>query len=197
MRRRPGAAFAIASSARCTMPSFAPGGRARGVLLLGDAEQDHRRDPELLGLLARLGELVDRLAEDARHRRHLVAHAAAGDDEERQHEVVARDARLAHEPAELRRWPRSRRGRRDERVAHALRKVVFVGSSSVQRAREQGGERRRRSGLRHTPRHEKPAFRAAASVDGTERRGEEAASFPADPGSVRPRPRTSGRRSGS
>jgi hypothetical protein len=78
-----------------------PLGRPReptlGILLVGDAEQDDRGNPELFGVAACLGQSIERFAEDARHRRHGLADALALDDEEREDEIVLRDVRLAHE----------------------------------------------------------------------------------------------------
>ena len=83
------------------------GARAGLVLLARDAEQDHGADPGRLEL-CRLGdELGDREPLHARHRGHLVAHALAGDHEQRLHEVLGGEIRLAYQVAQCLRAPRA------------------------------------------------------------------------------------------
>ena len=81
------------------------GARAGLVLLTRDAEEDHGADAGRLDL-RRLGdELGDREPLHAGHRRHLLAHALAGDDEQRLHEVLCGEIRLAHQVAQYLRAP--------------------------------------------------------------------------------------------
>ena len=79
------------------------GRRADVVLVIGQAEQQHAVDAVGLGAaVASFDGLVDREVEDARHRRHFAPHAFALADEQRQHEHVRRQPRLAHERAHRR-----------------------------------------------------------------------------------------------
>ena len=104
-----GTAFLIARSARCTRPSSFHASRADRVLLLGHAEQDHRRDAELRASSAsRTTSSTENWT--AGHRRDRRAHALARDDEQRVDEVVGRERRLAHHAPE-RGVRRRRRGR--------------------------------------------------------------------------------------
>ncbi len=73
------------------------GARAARVLLFGNAEQDDGRNPEIRDGLRLFGDLIGREPEDAGHRPDRLAHAAAAHGEEREHQVVAREARLAHQ----------------------------------------------------------------------------------------------------
>ena len=59
--------------------------------------------PSAFAAAASLHRLVDRQVEDAGHRRHLAPHAFALADEQRQHEHVGRQPRLAHQRAHRRR----------------------------------------------------------------------------------------------
>ena len=70
------------------------------ILRARDPEQERRLDPERAELARFVREQVDRELVDPRHGRDRGAHALAGDDEERVHQVVRRERRLAHEIAQ-------------------------------------------------------------------------------------------------
>ena len=74
--------------------------RAGRVLLLRNAEQDHRRDAEIAHRAALLHRLVDRQLRDARHRADRLRHPRARHDEQRQDELVDAQPRLAHHAAQ-------------------------------------------------------------------------------------------------
>ena len=83
------------------------GARCRPRPSRRDAEEDHGADAGRLDL-GRLGdELGDREPLHAGHRRHLLAHALAGDDEQRLHEVLRGQIRLAHQVAQCLRAPQA------------------------------------------------------------------------------------------
>ena len=94
-----------------------PGARALVVLLLRDPEEDHGLDAGAEQLLALAHGPVDR---EARHRRQRVVAERLGRDEERQHEVVERERRLADEVAQRARATQAAEPRGRER-AHARR----------------------------------------------------------------------------
>ena len=91
-------------------PVVAEGGRAAGVLVLGDAEEDDRRDAQLGGLGDRLAQPVERELILARHRGDLAPEVRAVVDEQRVDQVVDGQPVLA-DRSRSRGWPRSRRGR--------------------------------------------------------------------------------------
>ena len=64
-----------------------------------DAEQQHRAHANRVELAALAHHRVDRVARHARHRADRLHDVAAFDDEQRLHEPVAVDPRLAHERA--------------------------------------------------------------------------------------------------
>src|SRR5437867_1091155 len=73
------------------------------VLLLGNPEQQDRRDAHGGGVLAFLEQLVDGEPELARHGRDRLADAAAVESEERVDEVVRPERGLAHHLPDQRR----------------------------------------------------------------------------------------------
>ena len=81
-------------------PVLDPRARALVVLLLGDAEEDHRVHAGAQQLLALAHDAVDRVP---RERGQALVRQRLGRDEQRLHEVVERERRLAHEVAQRRR----------------------------------------------------------------------------------------------
>ena len=69
------------------------------ILVLRNAEQNHRRNAQRFHFPALLDNLVRRLLVHARHRADLFAHAAARAHKHRVHEAPRREPRLAHHAA--------------------------------------------------------------------------------------------------
>ena len=81
-------------------PFVVPRARAHRILLLGNAEQQHAAHPKL-GRGGRVAHhLVDRRLRHPGHRRHGLAHAVAGSNEQRQDELRRSQQRLANERAQ-------------------------------------------------------------------------------------------------
>ena len=76
-----------------------PGARALLVLLLGDAEQQHRADPECVERRALAHDLVDRALRDPVESGDRAYDTLTGAGEKRHHDVVEGQLRLAHERA--------------------------------------------------------------------------------------------------
>ena len=81
-------------------PVVARGGRAARILVLGDAEEDDRRDPQLGDLGDRLAEPVERELVLAGHRRDLAAEVVSVVDEQGIDQVVDGQLRFADQVAE-------------------------------------------------------------------------------------------------
>src|SRR5262249_58770777 len=73
---------------------------AAGVLALRHAEEEYGGYAEVGEATAFLGRAVDGALRLAGHGRDLALDALAGDDEERLHQLLADDARLANQPAQ-------------------------------------------------------------------------------------------------
>jgi len=82
-------------------PVLPKGARGVLVLLVGDAEEHHRRDAQVLRLLHLLEQAIDGHLEVAGHGLDGLLHALARDDEERVDEIVDGELRLADEPAQV------------------------------------------------------------------------------------------------
>src|SRR5439155_8727450 len=70
------------------------------VLPFRNAEEEHGRHAEVRQTARFLGGAIDRELRDARHRRDGTLDGASRHDEERLHELVDADTRLANEPPE-------------------------------------------------------------------------------------------------
>ena len=77
-----------------------PGLAAVGILALGDAEQDYRRDAGRVRLARGAHHLVDRYLRHTRHRADWTFDVASRADEERLDQVVGRKARLPDHAAQ-------------------------------------------------------------------------------------------------
>ena len=86
-------------------PVVVPGAGALLVLLLGDAEKQHRTDAEPLQLRALARDLVDRALRDPGEPLDRPHDSLARAGEERHHDVVERERRLPHERAQRVRAP--------------------------------------------------------------------------------------------
>ena len=96
--QRSGSADLIASTARCTTPFAASAPEPRASFWSGIPKSSTAGMPSVAHRLGLGHHRVHREAQHAGHRRHRLAHAAALDHEERQHQVVSREPRLAHHP---------------------------------------------------------------------------------------------------
>ena len=103
--------------------------RALFVLLLGNPEEQHRRDPEPDQRLRLIDERVDRALPDSRQTLERVDDALAGTGEEWHHEVAEVEPCLPHEGAQAARPAQAPEPRRRERT-HAvnLRVPILVTS---------------------------------------------------------------------
>src|SRR5712692_820472 len=79
-----------------------PGAGPLCVLVVGNAEEDHRAHAGGARGLGLLDDQVDRELRDAGHGPDRLAHSPAADGEQRKDEVRRLDARLAHQGAERR-----------------------------------------------------------------------------------------------
>ncbi len=94
------------------------GARGGLVLRLRQAEEDDGGHARVEGRRGVARDFVDREVEDAGHRRDLAAHPLAGAREEREHEALARQTRLAHERAQALAAPEPARA--VDKVSHGL-----------------------------------------------------------------------------
>jgi hypothetical protein len=96
--------------------------RRRLVLRFGKPEEDDGGHAHVEGGGGLARDLVNREVEDARHRRDLAPHALARTREQRQDQILAGEARLAHERPHALAPPQTPRS--VNQIAH-LRKLTF------------------------------------------------------------------------
>ena len=77
------------------------GVRTDGILVLGNAEQDHARKTEVADRLALLHRPIDRQLGNPRHRSDRVGHPGAWDDEERHDQVIDTEFRFPDQAPEV------------------------------------------------------------------------------------------------
>ena len=142
------------------MPSAASAPEPRASFGRGTPNRITAGMPRSATRLGLVGELVDREAVHARHRGDRLAHAAALDHEERQHQVVAREPRLAHQAPQRLAAAQAAQAGRWESSCGLLPRARSAGGA--QRLDQLGARRRAR---RRRPARG-PAARSASAVTG-------------------------------